>query len=89
MEPISEFQVDETCQEIAAFSARRAEREMNGIARKQRELIGFIAAYTEDLSREAAELAFAMFFTIYRMFQKSSGDGIENVRGSEIEHWLD
>ncbi len=89
MEPISEFQVDEACHEIANFSERRAEREMNQTARKQRELIGFIAAYTEDLSREAAELAFAMFFTIYRMFQNSADDDVESIRGSQIEHSLD
>ncbi len=88
-EPISESLVEETWQEVAAFSPQRAEREMNRTAREQREFIGFIAAYTEDLSREAAELAFTMFFTIYRMFQKSSGDGIEGIRGGQIEHCLD
>ena len=89
MEPISETLVEETWQEIAAFSPQRAEREMNRTAKKQRELIGFIAAYTEDLSREAAELAFAMFFTIYGMFQKGFGNGIQSIRGDQIEHWLD
>ncbi len=89
VEPISESLVEETCYEIAGFSAQRAERGMNQTARKQRELIGFIAAYTEDLSREAAELAFAMFFTIYRMFQSGSGGAVQGISGSQIEHWLD
>ncbi len=88
-EPISESLVEETWQEVAAFSPQRAEREMNRTASKQRELIGFIAAYTEDLSREAAELGFTMLFTIYRMFQKSRGDGMRAIRGGQIEHWLD
>ena len=88
MEPIHETLVEETWQEVAGFSPRRAEREMNRTAKKQRELIGFIAAYTEDLNREAAELAFYMFFTIYRMFQKSSG-GMQRITGDQIEHCLD
>jgi len=89
MEPISEAMVEETWQELAEFTPGQADREMNRTAKKQRELIGFIAAYTEDLSREAAELAFYMFFTIYRMFQKSSGGGVQGIRGDQIEHWLD
>ena len=88
MEPISESLVEETWREFAAFSPERAEREMNRTARDQRELIGFIAAYTEDLSREATELGFYMFFTIYRMFQRGSG-GVEDIGGGQIEHWLD
>ncbi len=88
MELIRESRVDETCREIADFSPRRAEREMTRVARKQRELIGFIAAYTEDLSRDAAELAFATFFTIYRVFQKSAG-GVKRISGGQIEHSLD
>ncbi len=89
MEPISESMVEETWQEVAAFSPRRAEREMNRTAKKQRHLISFIAAFTEDLSREAAELAFYMFFTIYRMFQKSSSGDIRRIRGDQVERSLD
>jgi hypothetical protein len=89
MELISEALVEETWQEVAGFSPRLAEKEMNRTAKSQRELIGFIAAYTEDLSREAAELAFYMFFTIFRMFQKSAGGGIESISGGQIEQCLD
>ncbi len=89
MEPISESVADETWQEVATFSPRRAEREMNRTAKKQRQLISFIAAYTEDLSREAAELAFYMFFTIYRMFQKSSPGSIQSIRRGQVERSLD
>ena len=87
--PIEEALVEETWQEVATFAPQRAEQEMNRTAKKQRELIGFIAAYTEDLSREAAELAFYMFFTIYRMFQKGSAKPIQSIRGGRIERCLD
>ena len=86
---IAEHLVEDTWQEVAGFGPERAEREMNRTAGKQRELIGFIAAYTEDLSREAAELAFYMFFTIYRMFQKSCKKAIRIIRGGRIEDCLD
>ena len=89
MEPISDDLVEETWQEVAAFPPRRAEREMERIASRQRELLGFIAAYTEDLSREAGELGFYMFFTIYRMFQKGCAGKIKSIRGHSIERCLD
>ncbi len=89
MEPISEALVEETWQEVARFSPQRTVQEMERTAGKQTHLLSFIAAYTEDLSREAAELAFYMFFTIYRMFSKSSGHDVSSIRGGKIEHWLD
>ena len=89
MQPISEELVDATWQEVAAFSPARAEKEMNRTAGRQREIIGFIAAYSEDLSQEAAELAFYMFFTIYRMFFKSSRRKIPKISGERIEESLD
>ncbi len=87
--PISESIVEETWQELAAFSPERAEQEMNRTSGEQRELIGFIAAYTEDLSHEAAELGFCLFYNIYRMFQRGAGSGVRAIRGGQIEHWLD
>ncbi len=89
VEPICESVVEETWREVATFSPERVQREMHRTATAQREMIGFIAAYTEDLSRDAAELGFRMFFNIHRMFQRGSGDGVENIDGSQIEHWLD
>lgn len=89
MHPIPDELVEQTWQEVADFSPRRAEREMEKVAHKQRELLGFIAAYTEDLSQEAAELAFYMFFTLYRMFQKSACGEIGSLRGHLIEECLD
>ncbi len=89
MDPIPDDLVEQTWQEVAGFPPDRAEREMEQIAQKQRELLGFIAAYTEDLSQEAAELAFYMFFTMYRMFQKSTASKIKSIRGHLIEGCLD
>ncbi len=89
MEPISEALVEATWQEVAGFSPDRAGREMDHTAKHQRELIGFIAAYTEDLSRESAELAFYMFFTIFRMFKQSAAGRIPSISGDQIEQCLD
>ncbi len=89
MQPISEEMVEETWQEIAAFSPGRIDKEMTRTAGRQREIIGFIAAYSEDLSQDAAELAFYMFFTIYRMFWKSSRRKVKVISGGEIEECLD
>ena len=89
MQPIGEELVEETWQEVATFSPQRVEEVMERTAGRQREILGFIAAYSEDLSQEAAELAFYMFFTIYRMFQKSSSQKIPVLRGDEVEACLD
>lgn len=89
MEPIREALVEETWQEVATFSPRKAEQAMERTAKKQRELIAFLHAYTEDLSREAAELGFYMFFTIYRMFERGSGERIKPVKSGRIERCLD
>ncbi len=89
MEPIPEDLVERTWQEVATFSPLTAEREMNRTAGRQKQLIAFIAGYTQDLRQPAAELAFYMFFTIYRMFLKSAGGRIRKIRGREIETCLD
>ena len=82
MEPIPEELVEDTWQEVAAFDPRRADREMKRTAGRQKQIIGFLAAYSEDLSREAAELA-------YRMFSRSFGQPIRSLGGDEIEACLD
>ncbi len=89
MQPISEAVVEETWQEVSGFSPERASREMGATAEKQRHLLSFVAAYTEDLSSEASELAYYLFFTIHRMFQKGSPRAIGSLSGSQIEHSLD
>ncbi len=89
MQPVSEAVVTETWREVAGFSPQRAAREMDRTAEQQRHLLGFVAAYTEDLSSEASELAFYLLFTIYRMFQKGSPRAIRNINGDQIEHSLD
>lgn len=89
MQPITEAVVEETWQEVGTFTTQRAEREMQRVAKQQQYLITFIDAYSEDLSREAAELAFYMFFTIYRMFQRAYSANIKRIRSHRIEGCLD
>ncbi len=89
MNPIPEAVVEEVWREVAAFDPDQAGQEMESTAKKQRELISFVDAYSEDLSQEAAELAFYMFFTIYRMFQQQSEARIKPIKGGKIERCLD
>ncbi|MEM7352966.1 MAG: hypothetical protein AAF657_19370 [Acidobacteriota bacterium] len=89
MDCIADAVVEETWEEVARFPPQRAEREMQRVAKRQRHLLTFVDAYSEDLSREAAELAFYMFFTIYRMFQRAYGVKVARVHSDKIEAGLD
>ncbi len=86
---ISEQLVEDTWVEVAELPQQETEAELERVANNQRDLIAFVAAYSEDLSLEAVELAFYMFFTIHRMFQKASGGELERIRGPRVERCLD
>ncbi|MEM7581973.1 MAG: hypothetical protein AAF560_01215 [Acidobacteriota bacterium] len=86
---ISEDLVEDAWMEVGAMPPAKAERAMQRVAKKQRDLIAFVAAYSEDLSESAAELAFYMFFTIHRMFEKAAGGKLQRIRGGRVERCLD
>ncbi len=81
--------VEDTIVEVANLPATTVERELEQVVTKQRDLAAFVAAYSEDMSLEAIELGFYMFFTIHHMFQNAAGGELERIRGGRVERCLD
>jgi len=68
---IPEELVQATWEEVAAFQGMRARKEMSRLAKRQPDLLTFVAVETEDLSEEAHQLAVYLLFVIARAFEKS------------------
>ncbi len=83
MQPISEKIVEDTRQEVASFSPRRAYKEMMMVVNSQPELWAFVIESAKEMSLEVRELATCMFLVIYRMFQGAHGK-IEEISSEEI-----
>lgn len=62
--------VQATWKEVAGFRGMRARKEMARLAKRQPDLFTFVVTETEDLSREANELAVYLLFVVTRMFEK-------------------
>jgi len=84
MEPTSEELVERTWKDAARLTPARANKEMSKVAESQPDLLAFMMELTEDLTRQERELAIYMFFVVYRMFQKNSGNKVRKISAEEI-----
>lgn len=84
MEAISQEMVEETWMEVGNLHPQDARREMMQVLKKQPELTQFVFELTEDLSEEAHELAFYLFFVLVRMFEKAYGNKVGSVKAESI-----
>ncbi len=83
MKPIPEEIVEKTWQEVASFSAIRANKEMMKIGNRQQELLTFVVESAKEMGQEVRELAIYMFLVVYRMFQEAHGK-INKISSEEI-----
>jgi hypothetical protein len=83
MKPIPEEIVEKTWQEFAGFSPDRAKKELMKIDNTQPNLLAFLTESSQEMAREARELAIYMFVVVYRMFQKAHGK-IKKISSEEI-----
>lgn len=67
---IPEELVEATWKEVAGFEGPRARKEMERLAKRQRDLLSFVVHETEDLSPEAHQLAAYLLFVVTRIFEK-------------------
>lgn len=65
---ISEAIVEATWQDSASLSPAEGRREFDRLAKGQPALLAFVLAESENLTRDAGELANYLFFVIARMF---------------------
>lgn len=84
MESIPEALVEETWQEVAGFTLKRAKKEMTKVNKNQPDLVAFTLELTQDLDQEVRELATYMTFVVYRMFEKSASKRIKRISAEEI-----
>ena len=84
MEIIDEDLVEETWKEVAAFTTKLINKEMQNVGREHPALLTFIVEFTEELDQEVKELAIYMFFNVYRMFKKGFGKKIKPISTDEI-----
>ncbi|KPJ55937.1 MAG: hypothetical protein AMJ42_05980 [Deltaproteobacteria bacterium DG_8] len=84
MEIIDEDLVEETWKEVAAFTTKLINKEMQNVGKEQPALLAFIVEFTEELDQEVKELAIYMFFNVYRMFKKGFGKKIKPISTDEI-----
>src|SRR5215831_11501830 len=71
--------------EIAELSEDQARLHMQRLSRRQPALLAFVTAFSEDLSKDGAELAIYMFVAIVHMFEMYFGRRLQNVAPNCIE----
>jgi hypothetical protein len=84
MEPLPEDLAEQTAEEVALFSPAHGKKEMRKLGKNQPDLLSFMMEFSQDLDQEVKELAFYMFFVVYRMFEKGYGKRIARVTADEI-----
>ena len=71
--------------EIGELSEDQARLHMQRLSRRQSALLAFVTTFSEDLSKDAAELAVYMFVAIVQMFEMHFGKRLQNVGLKRIE----
>ncbi len=84
MRVIPEALVEETWREVGGFAPDQAVQEMENLGKRQPDLVRFMLELSEDLGEEAHELAFYVFFVVYRMFEKDHGKKIRKIPATKI-----
>lgn len=84
MEPISEAMVEETWMEVSTLSPSAAQSQVRLVCENQPQLLQFIMELTEDMSEDAHELAFYIFFVVVKMFERAYGAKVGQVGTEKI-----
>src|SRR5215510_13437238 len=71
--------------EIEGLSEDQARLHMQRLSRRQPALFAFVTAFSEDLSKDGAELAIYMFVAIVHMFEMHFGSRLQNVGPKRID----
>jgi hypothetical protein len=71
--------------EIGGLSEDQAPLHMQSLARRQPALLAFVTAFSEDLTKDGAELGIYMFVVIVHMFEMQFGKRLQEVGPERIE----
>src|SRR5215475_6414683 len=81
---VPEQVVEAACLEIGGFSEDQARLHMQHLSRRQPALLAFVTAFSEDLSKDGAELAVYMFVSIDHMFEMHFGKRLQDAGPKRI-----
>ena len=82
---VPEQVVEAACLEIGGLSEDQARPHMQRLSRRQPALLAFVTAFSEDLTKDGAELGIYMFVAIVHMFEMHFGKRLQNVGPKRIE----
>ena len=82
---VPEQVVEAACLEIGGLSDDQARLHMQRLSRRQPALLAFVTAFSEDLTKDGAELGIYMFVAIVHMFEMHFGKRLQNVGPKRIE----
>jgi len=85
MKLISEQIVMQTWMEILSYDTEKIDFEFSKLGERQPDLLYFIIELTQDQHQTAIELCLYMFFTICRIFEKSTANQIKQITFDDIE----
>jgi hypothetical protein len=71
--------------EMGGLSEDQARVHMQRLSRRQPALLAFVTTFSEDLSKDGAELGIYMFVAIVHMFEMHFGKRLQNVGPKRIE----
>jgi hypothetical protein len=71
--------------EIGELSEDQARLQMKRLSRRQPALLTFVTTFSEELSKDGAELGIYMFVAIVHMFEMHFGKRLQNVGPKRIE----
>jgi hypothetical protein len=82
---VPEQVVDAACLEIGGLSEDQGRLHMQRLSRRQPALLAFVTTFSEDLSKDGAELGIYMFVAIVHMFEMHFGKRLQNAGPKRIE----
>jgi hypothetical protein len=85
LEIVPEQVVEAACLEIAGLSEDQARLHMECLFRRQPALLAFVTTFSEDLSKDGAELGIYIFVAIVHMFEMHFGKRLQSVGPKRIE----
>src|SRR5215475_706222 len=89
MTVIPESVVESAWNEVANLPESQAQQQIDKIGKAQPALLAFVMADSEDLGRDAQELALFIFVIVLRMFEKQFGSKLKTVEIDAVERLRD
>ena len=84
MKCVEESIVDEVWDRVAKMDEDAGIASMTEFTQQQPNLVGFVAAFSEELRDEARELGIYLLFVVYRMFEESTDATIPELAAEDL-----